>query len=399
MAPTHIVFGVFSTTGLFALFSLSLHRDLPALGATIIGSLLPDIDSPRSSVGRLLPFLSIPIERRWGHRTVTHCLLATGLLGVILLPICFWQTTVYAALLLGYLSHLLADCATKSGVPLFHPHPTICVLPGNSKYRVRTGSMAEQGVLLALLFMLALVFPLSSLGGTWRAIRYVMATQGAAYSDFRESSTEMMLDFKGRWRVSREVVEGKALILDGTQSRFLIAFEGATRVYGEQGDILPDRSRVKSTGAPIRIDTLSVQAWLYPRVLDQIPTTAYVSGQLQSEQPFQPRPRRALNAGLHQSVKIAGQSLQFDFAPRAHLAQFRPIHQADPERLTQAQQSITQAEQALKTLQLQRPPAHYLKLREAQTALTERKDQFAELQDTTVLFSGRLFLRLPGGNQ
>ncbi len=399
MAPTHIVFGVFSATGLFALFSLSLHRDLPALGATIIGSLLPDIDSPRSSVGRILPFISIPIERRWGHRTVTHCLLATGLLAVVLLPVCFWKTTVYAALLLGYLSHLLADCATKSGVPLFHPHPTVCVLPGNSKYRVRTGSMAEQGVLLALLVMLALIFPLSSLGGTWRAIRYVMATQAAAYSDFRESSTEMMLDFKGRWRVSRELVEGKALILDGTQSRFIIAFEGHTRVYGEQGDILPDRSRVKSTGAPIRTDTLSVQAWRYSRVLELIPVSSYISGKLQSNRSFQARQRGVLNAGLHKSVHVAGRSLQFDFASREQIAQLYPIHQADPERLAQTQQAMTQAEQSLKTLQLQRPPAHYLKLREAKATLIDGKEQLAELQDSTVLFSGRLFLRLPGGDQ
>ena len=87
-APTHIVFGLFSSASLFSLFSLSLHKDLPALGAVTLGSLLPDIDTPRSSIGRVLPFLSIPIERRWGHRTVTHSLSMLGLLGLVSLPFC-----------------------------------------------------------------------------------------------------------------------------------------------------------------------------------------------------------------------------------------------------------------------------------------------------------------------
>ena len=173
MAPTHIAFGLFTTTGLFSLFSLSLHKDYPALGAAILGALLPDIDSPNSSLGRWLPFVSVPLERRWGHRTVTHCLLAVGALGVVSSPLIFYRTTMYSALLIGYLSHLLADCGTKSGVPLFHPHPAQCVLPGNSRYRVTTGSLAEQGLLGVLLVLLGLVFPLSRMGGTWRAMRYL----------------------------------------------------------------------------------------------------------------------------------------------------------------------------------------------------------------------------------
>ena len=216
MASTHLAFGLFSATGLFALFSQSLHRELPAVGAVILGALLPDVDTPQSALGRLLPFLSIPLERRWGHRSLSHSLLAVAGLALLGLPLWgYYRGSVYAALLLGYLSHLLADCATKSGVPLFYPHPLQCVLPGNPRYRVTTGSLAERGLLLGLLLLLGLVFPLSSLGGVWQAVRYLLATQPAAYRDYRDATTEVQLVFRGRWQHSRQPVAGQARILVG----------------------------------------------------------------------------------------------------------------------------------------------------------------------------------------
>ena len=399
MAPTHIAFGLFSTTGLFSLFSLSLHKDYPALGAAILGSLLPDIDSPNSSLGRWLPFVSIPLERRWGHRTVTHCLLAVGVLGVASTPLVFYRTTLYAALLIGYLSHLLADCATKSGVPLFHPHPAQCVLPGNSRYRVTTGSLAEQGLLLVLLVLLGLVFPLSRMGGTWRAMRYLMATQEAAYSDYREATTETVLDFKGRWRTSRQPVEGQAQILEAAKTKFLVAFQEDVWLYGESGDILPDRSRVKATDQPLRVDTLVVEGQTYGQVLKRMQAEAFVSGQLESERPFVPRLQGELSLGLHAAVTVAPNALTFEYAPRKRVALLDPVYRPDPAQREQLQLQLEAGQQELASLQLQRPPIHYLRLREAEERMAALQQKWADLQDSTVVFSGKLLLRMPGGTE
>ena len=35
-------------------------------------SLLPDVDLPPAKIGRLFWFVSVPLERRFGHRTLTH---------------------------------------------------------------------------------------------------------------------------------------------------------------------------------------------------------------------------------------------------------------------------------------------------------------------------------------
>ena len=105
-APTHIVFGIFSATSVFSLFSVSLHKDLAAVGAVILGSPLPDIDSPRSTIGRLLPFLSDAIERQWGHRTITHGLLMWSALAVVLLPLCVWRHAALGSTVDQQMAHI-----------------------------------------------------------------------------------------------------------------------------------------------------------------------------------------------------------------------------------------------------------------------------------------------------
>ena len=394
MASTHIAFGLFSTTGLFALFSRSLHRELPAVGAAILGALLPDLDTPQSALGRLLPFISIPLERRWGHRTVTHSLLAVAGLALLGLPLWgYYRGSVYAALLLGYASHLLADGATKSGVPLFYPHPLQCVLPGNARYRVTTGSLAERGLLLALLGLLALVFPLSNLGGVWRAVRYLMATQPAAYRDYRDATTEVVLAFRGRWPHSRQPVAGQALILEGTPSQFLLWFEGAVWVYGETGDIQPDHSRVRATPPPVRWDTLRVVDQPWAEVLAQVPPHTLLTGRLDSDRPFVLSTPLEEAAGQHTAVRLTATSVELAYASPAQLAQLAPVHRLTPERQAQLEQQLADRRQALQTLHLRRPPVPYLQLQEAEAALQALRRQAAAQQEASVRFTGRLRLR------
>ena len=391
MASTHLAFGLFSATGLFALFSQSLHRELPAVGAVILGALLPDLDTPQSALGRLLPFLSIPLERRWGHRTLTHSLLAVAGLALLGLPLWgYYRASVYAALLLGYLSHLLADCATKSGVPLFYPHPLQCVLPGNPRYRVTTGSLAERGLLLGLLLFLGLFFPLSSLGGVWQAVRYLLATQPAAYRDYRDATTEVQLVFRGRWQHSRQPVAGQARILEGSPSQFLLWFDGAVWVYGEAGDIQPDHSRVRATPQPVRWDTLRVVEQPWAEVVAQLPPHTLITGRLDSDRPFILAVPQEEAAGQHTAVRLTTTRVELTYASPAQLAQLAPVHRPPPERQAQLEQQLADRQQALQALHLRRPPVPYLQLQEAEAALQALRRQLAALQEAGLRFTGRL---------
>ena len=46
-------------------------------------SLLPDIDLPPAKIGRLFWFVSVPLERRFGHRTLTHSALGIAALALL----------------------------------------------------------------------------------------------------------------------------------------------------------------------------------------------------------------------------------------------------------------------------------------------------------------------------
>ena len=208
-----------------------------------------------------------------------------------------------------------------------------------------------------------------------------------------------MLDFKGRWRTSRQPVEGQAQILEAAKTKFLIAFQGDVWLYGESGDILPDRSRVRATGLPLRVDTLVVEMQTFGQVLTDVPPKAFVSGQLESERSFVPRRQGELSAGLHAAVTVAPNALAFEYAPRKRISLLDPVHRPDPEQREQLQLQLDAGQQALASLQLQRPPVHYLRLREAEEQLLALQQKWADLQDSTVVFSGKLWLRIPGGNE
>ena len=70
--PTHVAFASVLYLGGVTLFGYRPDGISELLAALASG--LPDIDLPPSKIGRLFWFISAPLERRFGHRTLTHSL-------------------------------------------------------------------------------------------------------------------------------------------------------------------------------------------------------------------------------------------------------------------------------------------------------------------------------------
>lgn len=144
MAGAHVVLGA------AAWFAAAPRLGLPAmdpvaLALAVAGSLLPDIDHPKSWVGRRLRPVSTITAAVLGHRGATHSLLAVAGCGWLL----FHDGTpraIVAPLLVGYLSHLAGDLLTPRGLRLAWPLKGTWALP-----LCRAGSPFEPLLVTALL--------------------------------------------------------------------------------------------------------------------------------------------------------------------------------------------------------------------------------------------------------
>ena len=160
--PTHVAFASVLYLGGATLFGY--RPDWIGWLLAAVASILPDADLPTSKIGRLFFWLSVPLERRFGHRTITHS--AVGLLAVALIasPLWFVDPLYFWCALGGYWSHLWIDMLNVRGVDLFWPSPVRLVTPGNRNWRMEVGSKAEMVLLSALLALAVALYPLSHLG-------------------------------------------------------------------------------------------------------------------------------------------------------------------------------------------------------------------------------------------
>ena len=119
MSHSHILFGMSCWWG----YCLATGQDVSTTATAVagLGALLPDIDHPQSALGRRIPFLSVPIAKVFGHRGITHSILATLAVAFVLTHWSGSRPDIIAPLCIGYLSHLGGDLLTPSGVPLFWP--------------------------------------------------------------------------------------------------------------------------------------------------------------------------------------------------------------------------------------------------------------------------------------
>ena len=99
----------------------------------VVGSLMPDMDQAANDLWDMLPAGNLigKILRTIlvGHRTISHSIVGTLLTYKILLVLTpkilnssYINTSlVIASVMIGVISHILADSLTKEGIPLFFP--------------------------------------------------------------------------------------------------------------------------------------------------------------------------------------------------------------------------------------------------------------------------------------
>jgi inner membrane protein len=151
--------------------NLTLATLILALVANVIGSLLPDLDQASNRLWDLLPGgdgLGKLLKHVFlAHRTLSHSLIGLFLVYKAvywLLPRLFNLNyidypIITLALMIGYISHLVADGLTEEGLPLLFPLKIKFGFPPFKSWRIKSGKWFEKyvvftGVMVYLVWLI-----------------------------------------------------------------------------------------------------------------------------------------------------------------------------------------------------------------------------------------------------
>lgn len=245
-APNHIIGGIV-ITGLFGSFlNLNILANPIFIASTIFGSLIPDIDYTKSTIGKIFRPISKYLNRRFGHRTITHSLLAmfgSFLLFAIIEATFFDRTTTAKIYLLGFFSHLILDMMTVQGVPLFYPFlRNPCVLPGNPNARFKTGNLHSETMIFCF-FLLSLVFlqPLFE-NGFWTQYNRYFGTPKHLASEFHKSPDALKVKYTVK--KGTEIITGNGICIEANDDVIVLLEENGFHVLNKEKytilEVLPE---------------------------------------------------------------------------------------------------------------------------------------------------------------
>lgn len=223
-APNHIVGGI-TITGICGGFIGVNVLESPWYLATIVfAAQLPDIDHTKSIIGLTFYPLAKFINRRYGHRSITHSLACLLFLSLVagMASIYFTGTKIYGTIFfLAYLSHLIIDMTTVQGIPLFYPFvKNPCVVPGDPNMRFESGNLRTEA--MAFFFFVAMgVFmqPLME-NGFWTQYNRAFGTMKHLYSEFNKSEDLLLVKFTGL--KGSERVQGRGYVVKAEKEKAML---------------------------------------------------------------------------------------------------------------------------------------------------------------------------------
>ena len=252
--PTHLAFASVLYLGGATLFGYKPDGIGWLLAA--LASLLPDIDLPPARIGRLFWFVSVPLERRFGHRTMTHSAVSLAALAALAAPL-WWVAPLYFwAVVGGYWSHLWIDMLNVRGVDLFWPSPVRLVTPGNRNWRFAVGSKAEMILLAGLLGLTVALYPLSHLGFR-DALQALLKSFDIAVEQYaRVSGTHWYdLELTATDNLTLERIACRCPVVGTWKNGFIVLHQGQPRAVGKSEahhNLLPVAARLIQ-GEPLRV--------------------------------------------------------------------------------------------------------------------------------------------------
>jgi len=235
-ASTHYAFSFLVTTAAGCSYQSALLGSLFAL--------FPDIDHPQSLIGRVFPSLSKYLLRKYGHRTVTHSVLAVLIIALVLTPTLFFSKQFYVAALLGYFSHIFIDLFNVSGVKLLAPWSQKEYISFKTKEaRIPVSSWKEYLLMFIIVFL-----AFSTAGKSFSMTSAIRSIAKVIFKDYRGA----IIDFRDN---SHKVCMGKMTYYDNITRQKVSGNFKVLNLYKEKGFFDNNYSRL----VLVKTDIVSIE--------------------------------------------------------------------------------------------------------------------------------------------
>jgi inner membrane protein len=314
MSVTHCLI---SATGAI----LVLGESSPLIvGAAILGSQLPDIDTTESAIGKLIFPLARFIEDRFPHRSITHSLLFTVGIAIASIPLYLYvNQKVALALPLGHLLAILSDTFTKQGVQLLYPSPVWCITGSNPNARLSTGSTGEFWLigLTTIALMIALNIQLD--GGLMKSVDKLLGLQDGVINIYNTEGKNhhIYVQVNGVNVKDRSPINKEYYLLGAGEKQLILADKNG--IYKTEVDIIPKRliSRIGTT-TTVKLDTISLnEEELFSKLVEIFQANKnsliYLTGNLTVDSPeeitFTPKPNQLI------PISISGSTVTLEYCP------------------------------------------------------------------------------------
>lgn len=287
--PNHVAGGLVFT-GIFASFlDINIFSQIDYIIWTVFCCLLPDIDHRKSLIGKAFYPIAKFLDKRFGHRTITHSLmfLVLSFLVVAFIESIFSNNLNYAYILVfGLVSHFVLDMITIQGIPLFYPfYRNPCVIPANPSLRIRSSNRKIESI--AFMMFILLGFSCSNLfkNGFWTSFNRSFGTIKHVANEFQNSSFFIKTEYD--YNQNNIAKKGTALVVSATPEELVLLENNKLKVISKKdktihiNDLLPFKTKTPKKYSEISFFNVDKDS------LNTLIQNKIISGQIQSNKPFE----------------------------------------------------------------------------------------------------------------
>jgi len=227
-APTHIIGGAVFAGTLCSFADVNIFENYYYIAACAGFSLLPDVDTTKSAIGKIFYPVSWLIYRKFGHRTITHSFLFLALVWSSFIALSKFgiihDPNFIKIALFSLLSHFVFDMVTISGIPLLYPFfQNKCVIPGNKNFRFNTGEWKSEIVVAGICGLLCITMQPLFANGFWTTYNRSFGT--IKHVDRENQNTEFYVTCEYSYILNARQVDGEAIVITSSQNE-LTLFDG-----------------------------------------------------------------------------------------------------------------------------------------------------------------------------